>query len=439
MATTLLNTVLKCTPNLRHRGSQPSSRELNLPGLCSDALAAWGTDHPADLSYRVELARRIALTFNNADQIILMDDVGLVVPQSERAVFLGMRGCDRSLLPGLWLSTGFRFGARILVYSPPNPVEMETYLKLKKLIEERLQRSIKIQIHYEDSNGYLHELIHIFEKNLPKYIEICELFAQRSLEDFHPEYHIQMLKRHFNEFTKGINHSFVFPYEMTEYHQNELQSYSDHLSLPDLPINDKAKHNLFLKSKGFNSLPILIAVSADGSLIDDYQDYIRIVEHLDPIHTENTIENVDKFARGVIQAIDQLYNQYNVPAFVKLDANGAAGWSCLSPIEHSFVYNYEEDQEKRIDYLSKYIQMKVIGERLPILAVVEEFIQAQKRSGDIDADYTICGIVLAGKFFPTSINLCGTINGSYIEQVSLLINSFKLNSIIILVDIIITW
>jgi hypothetical protein len=417
MATTLFNTVLKCTPNLRHRGSQPSSRELNLPGLCPDALAAWGTDHPADLSYRVELARRIALTFNNADQIILFDDVGLVVPQSERAVFHGMRGCDRSLLPGLWLSAGFRHGGRILVYCPPNPVEMETYLKLKKLIEERLQRSIQIQVLYEDLNGNLHELINIFEKNLYKYNEICEAFAQRSADEFLPEYHVNMLKRHFNEITKDVNHSFVFPYEMTEFHQNELQVYSDRLSLPDLAINDKAKHNLYLKSKGFNSLPVLIGVSSNGKLIDNYQEYIEIIGKANPIHTENTFENIQRFSEAVIQAIDQLYNQYNVSAFVKLDANGAAGWSCMSPDQHSLIYNCEEDHEKRVNYLCEYIQMKVVGERLPTLAVVEEFIQAQKRSGDIDADYTVCGFVLAGKFFPTSINLCGTINGSYIEQV----------------------
>ena len=120
---------------------------------------------------------------------------------------------------------------------------------------------------------------------------------------------------------------------------------------------------------------------------------------------------------GVIQAIDQLYNQYNVSAFVKLDANGAAGWSCMSPEKHAFMYNSEGDQEKRTEYLYEYMQMKVVGDYLPTLAVVEEFIQAQKRSGDIDADYTVCGIVLGGKFFPTSINLCGTIDGSYIEQV----------------------
>ncbi|CAF1132284.1 unnamed protein product [Adineta steineri] len=416
MATTLLNTVLKCTPNLRHRGNQPSSRELNLPGLCPDALAAWGTDHPADLSYRVELARRIALTFNNADQIILMDDLGLVVPESERAGFHGLRGCDRSLLTSLWLSAGFRHGGRILVYSPPNPVEMETYLKLKKLVEDRLQRSIQIEILYEDSNHNLHELINIFEKNIYKYNEICELFAQRSLNDYYPEYHVYMLKRHIYEITKNCHHSFVFPYEMTKFHQNELQSFSNLLTLPDLPINDKAKHNLFLKSKGFNSLPILIAVAANGQLIDNYQQYIQIVEGNNSIYTKNTSENIELFARGVIQAIDQLYHQYNVSAFVKLDANGAAGWSCMGPEKHSLIYNCEENQDKRIHYLCEYIQMKIVGEYLPLIAVVEEFIQPQKRSGDIDADYTICGFVLGGKFFPTSINLCGTIDGSYIEQ-----------------------
>ncbi|CAF1386943.1 unnamed protein product [Rotaria sordida] len=416
MTTALFDTVVKCTPHLCHHKSQPSSHKINLADLCSDALAAWGTDHPADLSYRVELARRMALSFNNADQIILMDDTALVVPQSERILFTDMRGCERSLLPGLWLSAGFRCGGRILVYSPPNPVEMKIYLKLKKLIEERLQRSVQIQILYEDSNGHLYDLISIFQGNLNKYNELCELFAQRSPKEFYPEYHIYMLKRHLNEITKGIHHSFVFPYEMTELHRQELQPYSDRLTLPDVPINDKAKHNLFLKSKGFHSLPILIAVSASGKLIDNYQEYIQTMEHHNPIHIENSLENIQNFARGIIQAIDQLHNQYNVSAFVKLDANGAAGWSCMSPPSHSFMYNYDENQEKRIDYLCEYIQMKVVGQYLPIIAVVEEFIQPQKRSGNIDADYTVCGFVLGGKFFPTSINLCGTVNGSYIEQ-----------------------
>jgi hypothetical protein len=245
------------------------------------------------LSYRVELARRIASAFDDSDQIIILDDVALVVPESERAVFHGIRGCDRSLLPALWLSTGFRCGGRVIVYSPPNSVEIGNYLKLKKLIEERLQRSIQIQILYEDSDGQLLELIDIFEKDVKKYTEICETFAQRSPNDFNRAYHVHMLKRHINKILEGVTRSFVFPYEMTEFHQQELQSYSDRIKLPDLPTNDKAKHNFFLRSQAFTALPKLLAASPDGTVIDHYQQYIKTLEHLDPVHTENTPENIE--------------------------------------------------------------------------------------------------------------------------------------------------
>ena len=295
MYNSLINTVRKCSLNLQEQSSQPSSREINLSGLCPEALAAWGVEHPADLSYRVELARRIASTFDDADQIIILDDVALVVPESERAVFLGMRGCDRSLLPALWLSTGFRCGGRVIVYSPPNSVELKNYLKLKKLIEDRLQHSIQIQLLYEDENGELLELLQIFENNSQKYTEICEAFAQRSPDDFHPEYHVRMLKRHMEKIIGNVNRSFVFPYEMTEFHQQELQSYSDRLKLPDIPTNDKAKHNFFLRSQAFTALPKLLAAAPDGTVIDHYEKYIQTIEQLDPIHTENTKENIQVY------------------------------------------------------------------------------------------------------------------------------------------------
>jgi hypothetical protein len=131
------------------------------------------------------------------------------------------------------------------------------------------------------------------------------------------------------------------------------------------------------------------------------------------------------FARAVIEAIDQLHQKYNLAAFVKLDASGAAGWSCMSHSEHAVIYDCEQEQEKRITYLREYIESRVIGERLPTLAVIEEFIEPQKRSGDIDADYTVCGFVVDGKLFPTSINLCGTENGCYIEQVGITQNCQK--------------
>ena len=292
MLNSLIDTVRNCSSSLQQQGSRPSSREINLPDLCADALAAWGVEHPADLSYRVELARRIAATFDDSDQIIILDDVALVVPESERAVFLGMRGCDRSLLPALWLSTGFRCGARVITYSPPNSVELENYLKLKKLLEEYLQRAIEIRIFYEDSHGELIELLSIFDNDRQTYANICERFAQRLPNEFHPQYHVQTLKRHLEKIIEGAHRSFVFPYEMTEFHQQELQSYADRLKLPDIPTNDKAKHNFFLRSQAFTALPKLLAAAPDGTIIDHYQQYIDTIEKLDPIHTENTTENI---------------------------------------------------------------------------------------------------------------------------------------------------
>ncbi|CAF1144293.1 unnamed protein product [Rotaria sordida] len=253
MATRLFDKVLNCSPNLCRHDSRPSSRELNLLDLSSDALVAWDTDHSADLNYYVELAHRIASTFDDADQLILFDDISIVISDTQRPMILGMRGFDRSLLPGLWLSTGFRRSGRILVYAPPNTIEMSTYLTLKKLIEQHLQRKVPIEILYEDSADQLHEII------------------------------------------DGARRSFVFSYEITEYHHRELQPFTDRLLLPDLPTN----------------------------------------------------------------------------------------------------------QERRIAYLREYIEAEVVGESLPIFAVVEKFIEPQKRSGNIDADYTVCGFVLNGKFFPT--------------------------------------
>ncbi|CAF4594834.1 unnamed protein product [Rotaria sp. Silwood1] len=416
MPNSLINTARNGTKNMPQYNSQPSSHEINLSDLCPEALAAWGVQHPADLSYRVELSRRISLAFDDSDQIIILDDVAVVLPESELANFHGVRGYDRSLLPALWLSTGFRCGGRVIVYSPPNSVELENFLKLKQLLEERLERMIPIKIFYEDSNHQLLELIGTFEKNAKEYIDICETFAQRSPNDFYPEYYIQMLKRHIDKITEDAHRSFVFPYEMTEFHYQELQSYSDRLKLPDIPTNDKAKHNFFLRSQAFTALPKLLAVSPDGTIIDHYQQYIKTLEHLDSTCTENTSENIEIFARTIIQAIDRLCHKYNLSGFIKLDANGAAGWSCMCPSEHPIIYDCDEEPEKRIKYLREYMKNKIVGERLPTLAVIEEFVEPQKRSGDIYADYTVCGFVLDGKLFPTSINLCGTENGCYIEQ-----------------------
>ena len=291
MSDSLINTVRGCASKLQRNTRKPSV-EINLEELYPDALAAWGVENPSDLEYRVELSRRMALAFDDSDQIILLDDIALVKPESQRAILLGLRGYERSLLPSLWLSTGFRCGGKIIIYSPPIPVEMSNYLKLKKIMEEWLSRSIPIQILYEDENGQLLELIQIFENNTKQYTEICETFAQRSPDGFQLDSHIRIFKKHIEKILEGVNRSFVFPYEMTEVHRQEFQSYSDRLKFPDVPDNDKAKHNFFLRSQAFTALPKLVAAAPDGTLIRNYEQYNKVLEHIDPVHTENKSENI---------------------------------------------------------------------------------------------------------------------------------------------------
>ncbi|CAF0868157.1 unnamed protein product [Adineta steineri] len=411
------DTVLNCNVNLNHCDHPLSSQKISPADLSSDALFTFGAEYPADLDYRVELSRRIALTFEDADQIIIFDDIAIQILGSDSSCFANLRGYDRSLLPALWLSTGFRSGGRILVYAPPNPVELRLYLKMKVVIEKYLQREVHIEILYENSSGCLYELIRLFQDNPQRYTILCEEFAQRCPKEFYPEYHIYMLKRHFETITKNSRRSFVFPYHMTEWHQLQLENYSDRLLLPDIPKNDKAEHHFLLKSDGFTALPQMIAVSVDGTLIEDYDGYIENVEQLDPAKTKNTSKNIEIFARAIIQAIDNLYSKHRVTSFVKLDSSGAGGWSSMAPNDHPIMYDFNKAQKERVSYLQKHIEQTLEGElTLPEMAVVEEFIEPQKRSGDIDADYTVCGFVLEGKFFPTSISLCGTIGGMYIEQ-----------------------
>jgi hypothetical protein len=126
-----------------------TSEELSK--LSADDFASWGVEHGAELEYRAELARRIAQTFDNADTILMFDNI---TPSELDGLTGGdVSDSDRSLLSALWLSTGFPNGGKVLVYAPPNPVEMKSYLKLKKIVEQRLQKHVPIQVLYETEDG----------------------------------------------------------------------------------------------------------------------------------------------------------------------------------------------------------------------------------------------------------------------------------------------
>jgi hypothetical protein len=158
-------------------------------------------------------------------------------------------------------------------------------------------------------------------------------------------------------------------------------------------------------------------VCVDGTVLDSCEMYEKTISSLSSTETENTPINIERFARSIVTTVDRLHSEYGLCAFVKLDAAGAGGWSCMSPEQHSTLYNYDRSQTERIAYVIDYITTNVIDQHLPTHAVVEEFIDAELRPGHIPADYTVCGLLLNGKFFPTSISLCGTDNsGQYIEQ-----------------------
>jgi len=126
-----------------------TSEELSK--LSADDLASWGVEHGDELEYRAELARRVAQTFDNADTILLFDNIA---PAGLDGLTGGdVSDSDRCLLSALWFSTGFPNGGKVLVYAPPNPVEMKSYLKLKKIAEERLKKQVPLQVLYETEKG----------------------------------------------------------------------------------------------------------------------------------------------------------------------------------------------------------------------------------------------------------------------------------------------
>jgi hypothetical protein len=112
--------------------ADPMSFDRQLHALSDRQLQEYSLREHAwsQFEYRAELARRFALTFD-ADHLIVFDDVAMVTGESERQLSLSaIQGCDRSLLPALWLAIGFEFGATVPVYAPPNSSLFE--LKLKR-------------------------------------------------------------------------------------------------------------------------------------------------------------------------------------------------------------------------------------------------------------------------------------------------------------------
>ena len=212
----------------------------------------------SQFEYRAELARRFALTFG-ADHLIVFDDVAMVTGESERQLSLSaIQGCDRSLLPALWLAIGFEYGATIPVYAPPNPVELRELVSLRAQIEAKLQRSIPIRILF---NG-CEDILALYLRSSNDYTDLCLNYAQNPTLrlKFTSEYHVEQVKTHADAILRLVQNqqrTLVFPFEVTPYHVQQFLGDSRFI-LPDLPTNDKAKHNFVLHQAGFRKLPQLL-------------------------------------------------------------------------------------------------------------------------------------------------------------------------------------
>lgn len=231
----------------------------SLSTLSDDELQQYALEQHnwAQFEYRVELSRRFALAFN-ADHLIVFDDVAMVTGESERMLSLSaIQGCDRSLLPTLWLSIGFEYGGTIIVYAPPNPIEIREFLFIRKQIEEKLQKSIKIRILF---NGY-NDILALYEKSSNEYTELCLKYATTSTFQplFTSEYHIEQVKKYADDICNNVKNkrrTLIYPFEVTSYHIQELSN-DQRFILSELPTNDKAKHNFVLRQAGFTKLPRL--------------------------------------------------------------------------------------------------------------------------------------------------------------------------------------
>lgn len=213
------------------------------------------------LDYRIELARRFASAFD-ADHLIVFDDVAMVTGESERQLNLAaIQGCDRALLPTLWLSIGFQYGGTVIVYAPPNPIEIREFLSIRKKIEEQLQEKIRIRILFNGVN----DILELYENSSDEYTKLCLKYANDL--SFRPiftsEYHIDQVKNYANEIFNKIKNkrrTLIFPFEVTSYHVQAF-SHDARFILPDLPTNDKAKHNFLLRQMAFEKLPRLLVSS----------------------------------------------------------------------------------------------------------------------------------------------------------------------------------
>jgi hypothetical protein len=201
---------------------------------------------------------------------------------------------------------------------------------------------------------------------------------------------------------------------MVKEHKDELEPYSNKLILPDVPSDDKADHHFLLQSRNFPDLLVTLGVGSDGTVIDNYETYLTVSQSE---RRKKTPENVQLFAQGIVRAVERFQNDFHLDAFAKYDSSGCGGGTNMSPDTYAPLYDKTKTEKERVDYLAKHINDGWRETLLPPFGVIEEMEEAEKWPG-VPADYGVCGFVLNGKFYPTSVNVERTTHGQYGGMVS---------------------
>jgi len=392
--------------------------ELNtLPPL---DLQRTAIEYPANLDYRLELSKRLAESFQTK-RLLVFDDVALAVPEAQRPHLMALPGYERILLPALMLSPGFEVGASVLVAAPPNPIEREITLVFKKQLEEKIGKVVNLRVLWEISDG---SLVDIFSLNDETYMKLCEDYANyldnpQNLKRYNPFYHLDVVNRYSQDLFDLP--TLVIPFQTTEYHYERLSS-SKNVRLPIIPNMNKLENNFLLREAGFEDIPFMIGVAAEGRLIEDREGLKQIgrSNSLPP-----TDENMSKFASAIVTAMEKL-RESDLETYIKLDSNGVSGLGNLSPEKYPYVYDPNLKTERRTHALYEIIKSYGFKE-LPFLAVVEERIKPRVID-DIKLDVTVGGIMINGVFFPMSIfpfgvnasdeYVCGWM-GQYSEEIGI--------------------
>ena len=248
---------------------------------------------------------------------------------------------------------------------------------------------------------------------------VCERFAQRPSSQIIPSFrfHLDSIKRHLDTLTRHSQRTFVYPYQMMKEYKEELEPYSNKLTLPDIPSDDKADHHFLLQSNGFDDLLVTLAVASDGTVIDNYDTYLTASQME---RRKKTPENVEGFAQGIVRGVERFENDFHLKSFAKYDSAGCGGGSNMSPDIYALLYDRTKTENERVDFLAKHINNGWGEALLPPFGVIEELEEAEKWSG-VPADYGVCGFALNGKFYPTSINVERTTHGRYGGMVSRLL------------------